>query len=91
MRTWEPLDGGKGGGLGCAVVVAGAGASEAQQTDSDELLVAALPAGGRLTYEVGTAWDRAGGIADAAAWTADVRGRPARLGAPVKVALAVAK
>ena len=92
MRTWEPLDGGKSGGLGCAIVLAPGGrAPEAQQTETDELLVAALPTGGRLTYEVGTAWDRAGGITDAAAWTADVRARPARLAAPVKVTLAAAK
>jgi hypothetical protein len=88
LRDWEPLEAGKSGNLGCAVVLSPGSHVEQQQTDGDQLLVTHAPARGPLVYYVGTAWDRAGHIADAAAWAADVRALAARLAAPVKVTVA---
>jgi hypothetical protein len=89
LRDWEPLEAGKSGNLGCAVVVPATGAPvEQQQTDGDQLLVTRAPAHGPLVYYVGTAWDRGSHIADAEAWGAEVRAHVARLATPVKVTVA---
>ena len=89
MRTWEPLDGGKSGHLGCAVVLPPTSSAEEQHGESDYLLVTAAPPSGVLVYYVGSAWDRAGRILDAAAWTREVQSLSSRLAAPVQVDLAV--
>jgi hypothetical protein len=88
MRVWEPLDGGKGGNLGTALVFP-AGA-RLQQHDTDlEYLVVTSVARGRLVYYAGSAWDRAGKIRDTAAWAAEVESQAGRAAAPVKVGLRV--
>jgi hypothetical protein len=91
MRSWEPLDGGKGGALGCAVVLGPGARLQEHHGDLDFLAVTAVPANGRLVYYVGTAWDRAGRIRDAAAWAAEVQALVSRLAAPVKISLAIEK
>lgn len=88
MRTWEPLNGGKSGSLGCAIVLPPGTHAEAQQTDLDFLLVTPAPKSGPLTYYVGTAWNSATPIADAAAWTNEVRLLSNRIANPVRVILA---
>jgi hypothetical protein len=86
MRVWEPLDGGKGGNLGTALVFPSG--LRLQQHDTDlEYLVVAPVSRGRLVYYAGSAWDRAGKIPDAAAWGAEAESLASRLAAPVKVKL----
>jgi hypothetical protein len=91
MRTWEPLDDGKSGNLGCAIVLPPDAKSQEQHLDGDYLLVTATPASGLLTYYAGSGWDRGGSVADATAWAKQVQSLADRLAAPVKVTLAVAK
>ena len=88
MAAWEPLDGGKSGNLGCAVVLAAGAKAEAQSTDSDYLLVTPATASGPTVYYVGTAWDRASGLADISGWTKEVQSLGSRLAAPIKTTLA---
>ena len=88
MAVWEPLDGGKSGHLGCAVVLSPGSKAETQATDSDYLLVTPASAGGTGVYYVGTAWDRASGLADITGWTKEVQSLANRLAAPVKTTLA---
>ena len=88
MRVWEPLDGGKSGHLGTAIVLAPGTPVEAQQTDLDYLLLTSAPKSGPLTYYVGTAWDRGGPIADAAKWTKEVELLSSRIANPVQVSFA---
>jgi hypothetical protein len=88
MRTWEPLNGGKSGNLGCAIVLPPGSHAEAQQTDLEFLLVTPAPKSGPLTYYVGTAWNTATPIADAAAWTKEAQLLSNRLANPVRVSLA---
>jgi pectinesterase len=88
MRVWEPLNGGASGNLGCAIVLPPGSRSEAQQTDLDYLLIAPAPKNGPLTYYVGTAWDRASPIADAAAWTRAVQLQSNQIAKPVWFSLA---
>jgi hypothetical protein len=88
MRVWEPLDGGKSGNLGTAIVLPPGSPVEAQQTDLEYLAVTPATKNGPLAYYAGTAWDRAGAIADAAAWTKEVQLLSSRLANPVLVTLA---
>jgi hypothetical protein len=90
MRSWEPLDGERNGHLGCAIVLPPTSSSEEQNSASDYLLVTPAPAGGVLVDYVGSAWDRAGHIVDAAAWTREVQSFSSRLASPVQVSLAAA-
>jgi hypothetical protein len=87
MLTWEPLQGGKSGNLGCAVVLPPGSGAVAKQTDSDHLLVTPVPASGPLRYYAGFAWDRGGRIADLAGWAKEVQGLSHRLAAPIKPSL----
>jgi unsaturated rhamnogalacturonyl hydrolase len=86
MRVWEPLDGGKAGNLGTALVFPAGTHLQQRDTDLDYLVVSNV-ARGRLVYYAGSAWDRAGKIRDKAAWAAEVESFASRLAAPVKVSL----
>jgi Domain of unknown function (DUF4861) len=89
MSVWEPLDGGRSGNLGCAIVLPPGSAAEAQQTENEYLLVTPAPVGGPIVYYVGTAWDRGGGVSDLGAWAREAQSLSDRLAAPVGVSLSV--
>jgi len=91
MRVWEPLDGGKAGSLGTAIVVPAGAKLEEHHGDLEYLVVTGVTASGHLGYYAGSAWDRAGRIRDAAAWATEVQGLASRLAGPVKVSLALDK
>ena len=87
LRDWEPLDEGKEGNVGCAIVLPSGASAEQQQTDLEHLLVTQATGGTPADYYVGTAWDRGGRVANAAAWKQEVESLSRRLAAPVKVSL----
>lgn len=91
MRVWEPLDGGKAGNLGTAIVLPAGSHLDEHHTDLEYLIVTNVPPNGRLVYFAGSAWDRGGKVRDAAAWAAEVSALASRLTAPVKVSLRVEK
>ncbi|MBN1611494.1 MAG: DUF4861 domain-containing protein [Polyangiaceae bacterium] len=88
MRDWEPLDEGKAGNVGCAIVVPPGTTAAQQQTDSEYLAVLPAKGGVPADYYVGTAWDRGGRVADLAGWKREVESLSRRLAAPVQVTLA---
>jgi hypothetical protein len=88
MRVWEPLNEGKSGNLGTAIVLPPGSQVEAQQTDLEFLLVTPAPKSGPLTYYVGTSWDRTSAAGGAASWTKEVQLLSSRLANPVQVKLA---
>lgn len=91
MRSWEPLKGTKGepsGNLGCAIILNSGAPLTAQNGDLDYLVVTPVDASGRVTYRVGSAWDKAGRVRDAAAWGNAVEQTAARDRAPLKIAFA---
>ena len=87
LRTWEPVDGGKNGNLACAIVLPPGSAAAEKATDENFLTLTAAKPGEPLRYYVGSTWDRAGRVADAAAWGAEIQKLSARLGSPARVAL----
>ena len=91
MRVWEPLDGGKAGNLGTAIVLPAGAKLEEHHGDLEYLVVTPMSAQGRLVYYAGSGWDHGGHIRDAAAWAVEVQGLSSRLAAPVKVSVAPAK
>jgi len=88
MRVWEPLNEGKSGNLGTAIVLPTGAKVEAKQTYLDFLLVTPAPKSGPLTYYVGTSWDRTSAAGGAASWTKEVQLLSSRIANPVQVKLA---
>ena len=88
MRVWEPLNEGKSGNLGTAIVLPMGAKVEAQQTDLDFLLVTPAPKSGPLTYYVGTSWDRTSAAGGAANWTKEAQLLSSRITNPVQIKLA---
>jgi hypothetical protein len=90
MSTWEPLSEGRSGNLGCAIVLSPGASAQAQEVESDYLLVTPVPPSGRLTYYAGSAWDRSSEVSSAGGWAQAAASLSARLAAPLKVDLAPA-
>jgi hypothetical protein len=91
MRVWEPLDGGKAGNLGTAIVLPTGAKLEEHHGDLEYLIVTRAAEDAPLVFYSGSAWTRAGKIRNEAAWTAEVKGLVSRLAAPLKVELALTK
>ena len=87
-RVWEPVENGKNGYLGCAVVLGPSAQGAEKQTDDSYLFVTNAKPGEPLRYYVGSTWDHAGHVANAEAWGETTRQLAARIAAPLKVALA---
>jgi hypothetical protein len=85
--VWEPLDGGKSGHLGCAVLLGAGEKAEAAETPAEYLLLTPAPARGPLVYYVGTAWDQTTHLADLAAWEKEAQQLSAQLASPITVKL----
>jgi len=88
MRTWEPVKDNKAkasGNLGCAIVLSPGATLEAQTADLDYLAITPTDAAGHIKYSVGSAWDRAGRIRDAEAWSKTVESAAAKLSAPLEL------
>ena len=87
MRDWEPLNEGKDGGLGCAIVLPPGATASQEQTDGEYLLVTPAKGTTAVNYYVGTAWSRGGRVADSAGWQREVEHQSRRLATPVQVTL----
>ena len=86
--VWEPLDGGKSGHLGCAVMLQPGSKAQAAETAAEYLLVTPAPSRGPLVYYAGTVWDQVSAVTSLEAWHKEGQGLAARLEVPIKVKLA---
>jgi hypothetical protein len=86
--VWEPLDGGKSGHLGCAVMLQPGSKAQAAETAAEYLLVTPGPSRGPLVYYAGTVWDQVSPVTSLEAWHKEGQGLAARLEAPIKIKLA---
>ena len=89
--VWEPLDGGKSGHLGCAVLLKPGEKADAAETPGEYVMLTPMPARGPLIYYVGTAWDQTTHLADLAAWHKEAQELSAQLAAPITVKLGKAR
>ncbi len=87
LRTWEPLQKGKSGNLGCAIIMDPALLTDFTELNGDNLVIAKVPAGGPAVYYAGFGWDRSGDFTDAAAWDAYVQQFAQRVRSPLKITI----
>jgi len=85
--VWEPLDGGKSGHLGCAVLLKPGAKADAAETPAEYLLLTPMPARGALVYYVGTSWDQTTHLPDLAAWHKEAQQLSAQLASPITIKL----
>ncbi len=85
LRVWEPLNQGKNGNLGCAVVLPQGTNTTQEQDEKNFLLVSQAPKDGVVGFRTGWAWDGRGLVKSPAEWEAEVAWRSARDAAPIGV------
>lgn len=87
MTSWEPIRG-DNGHLALAVIVADpTTVAEVTEDELNRLIVASLPKDGPAVYYAGSAWDKAGLVADPSAWRARVETVVQRVRNPVSVSI----
>jgi pectinesterase len=87
LRTWEPLQKGQAGNLGCAILMDPASIADITQADGNYLIVAKSPASGPASYYAGFGWDRSGDFAGLPDWEAYVRQFARRVASPLKITI----
>ena len=84
LSKWEPISG-NDGNQGLAVLVDPSAWVKVTSDDLNHLLLAKVPADGKIDYWAGSAWDKAGRITDADAWQAHLKEVVARRSAPIEI------
>jgi hypothetical protein len=87
LRTWEPLQKGEEGNLGCAILMDPASIVDITQADGNYLIVAKGTASAPVSYYAGFGWDRSGDFAGLPEWEAYVRQFARRIASPLKINL----
>jgi hypothetical protein len=87
LRTWEPLQKGTAGNLGCAIVMDPAPIVDITQADGNYLMIAKAPASGPASYYAGFGWDRSGDFAGLPEWEAYVRKFAKRIATPLMITI----
>ncbi len=89
LRTWEPLQKGKSGNLGCAVILDPSALVDFAQADGNVMVIARAPSGRPAAYYAGFGWDRSGDFADSADWDVYVQEFARRTRSPLKITISV--
>jgi hypothetical protein len=87
LRTWEPLQKGKSGNLGCAIILDPGALVEFTEADGNCLVIAKVPAGQPASYYAGFGWDKSGDFANMNDWDAYLRQFTKRLRSPLKISI----
>lgn len=87
LRTWEPLQKGKAGNLGCAILIDPAALTEFTEADGNCLVIAKVPANQTASYYAGFGWDRSGDFANMGDWDNYLRQFARRLRSPLKISI----
>jgi len=85
LRTWEPLQKGQAGNLGCGIIVDPSALVDVTEGEGNYLVVAQAPAGQAAIYYAGFGWDRSGDFAGAPDWDAYVQQFARRVFSPLKI------
>jgi hypothetical protein len=89
LRTWEPLQKGKAGNLGCGIIVDPATLVDITEADGNCLMVAKAPSSGSASYYAGFGWDKSGDFADVGAWDAYLQQYVKKLRSPLKISISL--
>jgi hypothetical protein len=87
LRTWEPLQKGRAGNLGCAVLIDPGMLVDVTEAEGNCLVIAKAPADQPAVYYAGFGWDKSGDFANMADWDAYLRQFSQRLRAPLKISV----
>ena len=87
LRTWEPLQKGQGGNLGCGIIIDPAAIVDVTEGGGNYLVVAKTPADQPAVYYAGFGWDRSGDFAGVTEWDAYVQQFTRRVFSPLKISL----
>jgi hypothetical protein len=87
LRTWEPLQKGKAGNLGCAIIVDPAAVIDVAEADGNWLVIAKAAAGQPASYYAGFCWDKSGDFSNMSDWDRYVQQFAARLRSPLKISI----
>jgi uncharacterized protein DUF4861 len=88
VRTWEPIQNGASGNLGCGIVVDPKQVTDVVESGGNHLVIGKSPAGSPATYYAGSGWDRGGDLATMADWDRQLQELARRLGSALKVEVA---
>jgi pectinesterase len=87
MRTWEPLQKGRAGNLGCGIILDPNLLVDFTEAAGNYLALARVPAGLPAVYYAGSGWDKSGDFSNVSEWEAYVRQFAARLRSPLKISI----
>jgi hypothetical protein len=87
LRTWEPLQKGKSGNLGCAIIVDPGALVNFTEADGNCLVIAKAPAGQPASYYAGFGWDKSGDFANVSDWDNYLRQFARRVRSPLKISI----
>jgi pectinesterase len=87
LRTWEPLQKGNAGNLGCSIVLDPTALLDFTEAAGNYLALVGIPAGLPVSYYAGSGWDRSGDFPGVSEWEAYIRQFAARLRSPLKISI----
>jgi hypothetical protein len=87
LRTWEPLQKGKSGNLGCGIIFDPNALVDTAEADGNYLVIAKTAAGQPGYYYAGFGWDRSGDFKSMGDWDAYLQQFAKRLRSPLKITI----
>jgi len=87
LRTWEPLQKGSSGNLGCGIIVDPGLLVDVTEADGNYLVVAKAPAGQPAAYYAGFGWDRSGDFTNMSEWETYLQQFAKRVRSPLKISI----
>jgi pectinesterase len=85
LRTWEPVQKGQAGNVGCGIVVAPESMVEAREAEGNYLVIARADSQQKIVYRAGFGWDRSGDFSTEAAWAEYLQNAALKLNSPLKI------
>ncbi|MBZ5497391.1 MAG: DUF4861 domain-containing protein [Acidobacteriia bacterium] len=87
LRTWEPLQKGKAGNLGCGIVLDPSALVDITEAGGNCLVIAKVSAGHPAAYYAGFGWDKSGDFANVSEWETYLQRFARGLQSPIKVSI----